>query len=511
MSASQADLRCPKCAQPIALGSSFCGNCGQKIYQAGGVPPHVAAGPSASGPTAFGPTAATPPQPLNLNALLQRAKGIVLAPRQEWPLIAPETTSPSQLYVGYVIPLVALAALLSFLRLALIGTRVPFIGTLRIPFFEALRDAAFGLVMGLVGVFLLALIIQLLAPAFGGVRDQRQALKASAYSLTPAYLGSILALSPILPSLLQLLAGLYGIYVLYLGLPILMRSRTESAVGYTVSVVLCSIVMGFVLGAALGSLSILGLRDRTPLAQERETDAVAGVLGSVLGTDSQGKAGLSAALANVVKAGENARNAAPAPASAPATSTAATAAVPGGDQTQQALGAAGGLLTALGGALRTDHSVDTVDAKSLKELLPTSLLGMSRSNAEVDNNQAVGIKTASAKADYRDANAAGNPSIHLEISDLSGLSALMDIANGLAQNSSSEGDSGFETDKVIEGRKVHEKYNAGAKTGEVSVILVKRYQVELSGDAVDMGSLEKALGQIDLSRLEAMQKAGATS
>jgi len=68
-------------------------------------------------------------------------------------------------------------------------------------------------------------------------------MKVAAYSLTPACLSSILALSPVLPTLLQFLAGCYGIYVLYLGLPVVMRAPKERALGYTATVVICTILM----------------------------------------------------------------------------------------------------------------------------------------------------------------------------------------------------------------------------------------------------------------------------
>ncbi len=95
-------------------------------------------------------------------------------------------------------------------------------------------------------VLVVGVIINALAPTFSGTKDQRRALKVSAYSLTPAMLSSVLALSPLLATLLQLLTGLYGIYVLYLGLPVLMQSPREKAFGYTASVVICIMVVGSV-------------------------------------------------------------------------------------------------------------------------------------------------------------------------------------------------------------------------------------------------------------------------
>ncbi len=55
---------------------------------------------------------------------------------------------------------------------------------------------------------------------------------------------------------------------------------------------------------------------------------------------------------------------------------------------------------------------------------------------------------------------------------------------------------------------MHEKYDNPGKHGVLTAMIAKRYQVELTGDGVDMGTLEKALGSVDLSRLEAMKDQG---
>ena len=82
--------------------------------------------------------------------------------------------------------------------------------------------------MAVLGVALIAGIINLLAPTFGGTLNGRRALRTAAYSLTAAYVGTFLGLLP-LGTLWSLLAGLYGIYTLYLGLPLMMRSRPDKA------------------------------------------------------------------------------------------------------------------------------------------------------------------------------------------------------------------------------------------------------------------------------------------
>ena len=524
-------MNCPNCNKSVPADARFCGSCGRQIETAASPVPHTrsstmlgphattaAAGASAAASNAW--AAAAPSAP----ALLARLKNIVLSPKTEWPVIALEPTTVPQLYVGYVVPLALLAALMGFLRISVLGVNSPFGGSFRMPISSGLTYTLTMFASVLFGVFVVGLVINALAPTFSGTREPRQALKVAAYSLTPALLSSVLALSPILPTLLQLLAGFYGIYVLYLGLPVLMQSPKEKAFGYTASVVICTILVGIVFAAlstfahiggarqgyfgAAGATAAEQAADRAA-ARDRGAAIVGNVLGNALGTDSQGKANLGAALSNLAKAGEQAQasNAAtaPAPAAAPAPGP-GQAAADAAPNAPSSLSAAGGLLSALGGAMGGPHRVDTVDFKTLKDVLPASLPGMERTWAEGGSQAAVGVKTSSAKADYADNNGAG---VHIEIADISGVSGLVDLAGGLIQNTTSESDSGFERNAVIGGRTVHEKYDARNKHGDLSILLVKRFSVDISGNGVDMRSLEQTLGRIDLARLESMKDIGA--
>jgi hypothetical protein len=351
--------------------------------------------------------------------------------------------------------------------------------------------------------------VNVLAPTFGGTRDQTQALKVAAYSLTPAYCGSVLALSPILPSLLQFIVLCFGLYVLYLGLPVLMRAPQSRALGYTATVVACCFLLGVLimfittgLGIFANSAGILGSRSAKADSADQSAAILGNGVGEILGTDAKGKAGITAAVSNLIKAGEQpAATSAPSDNglqnAAPANSPAASA--------QNAGAAVGGLLGALGGALGGDHPKAAVDFKSLTPLLPSELPGMKRTAASGESQGAIGIKTTSASGTYQ----GSMGTIKVEITDMSAVSGLMGMAGALVQNTTSESDTGFERDQVIGGRTAHEKYDAPSRHGEITVMVAKRYQVEVSGDGVDMNTLEQAVGRIDFARLEAMKDQGS--
>jgi hypothetical protein len=542
-------MNCPKCGQSVAKDARFCGKCGSQI-ESEPVARVGDFGLAAASPSGAGAAPAYT-SPHALPGLIERVKNIILTPKTEWPVIEAEPTAIGQLYTGYVMPMAAFAAVMSFIRMSVIGVNLPFGGTIRTPFVSGLFSSVLTFAMGLIGLFLVGLIINMLAPTFGGQRDQRQALKTAAYALTPAWLGTALTFLP-WGALLQLCAGIYGIYVLYLGLPVMMRAKQTSSGGYTASVVVCSILVGILFGVLAASLGVAGRMggfggsaamydSHSPEAQaaaaaDRAGAVLGNMLGGALGSDQKGKDGLANAFSNLAKTGQKmeqeeaaARNgsaggaagtgaaaqsasAANDDAGSSAGSTSATGGAAGSnaDPTQNAMAATGGLIAALGGALGGSVRHDPVDFNTLKGMLPASLPNMQRTNAQGSAQQAMGVKSSSATADYQ-GTAAGssNPSMHIKISDMSGVSGLLDAASGLVPTGETQSDTGFEKDTVLNGRAVHEKYDRRSGDGEVSAIIAKRFSVEVTGQGVDIAQLEKILGSLDLARLESMKDAGA--
>jgi len=188
--------------------------------------------------------------------LVERAKRLLLTPGPEWQVIDTEPTTTGDLYRQYIIPLAAIGPIARFIGFGLIGIHIPFSGvTYRTPIVRALVGALVSYVLALVGVFVLAMIIDMLAPTFGGTTNRIQALKVAAYSSTAAWLAAVFAIVPGL-SILGIL-GLYSLYLLYLGLPILMKSPSDKAGAYTVVVVLVAIVL-FMLIGVVGTRVMMG-------------------------------------------------------------------------------------------------------------------------------------------------------------------------------------------------------------------------------------------------------------
>jgi hypothetical protein len=193
--------------------------------------------------------------------LVDRVKNIILTPKTEWPVIAAESTSVRDLYLGYVMLLAAIGPVAQFIGISIFGLSLPFGGRFTMPIVWALSQAITHYILTLVGVFVIALIIEALAPTFAGTKNRLQALKVTAYALTPSWIAGVLLLMPSL-AILALLAALYGVYLLYLGLPVLMKSPPEKALPYTAVVIVCVIVLFVIVAAIAGLVGGFGMPSR---------------------------------------------------------------------------------------------------------------------------------------------------------------------------------------------------------------------------------------------------------
>src|SRR5260370_2639968 len=194
-------------------------------------------------------------------ALVECVKKILLEPDAEWSVIASELTNTVSLYRSYILPLAAIAPICGAIGWLVFGVPVPFTGTIRLPLTTALTNAAIMYALSLVMVFLLALVIDALAPSFGGQKNQVQALKVAAYSSTPWWVGGSFTLVPAL-SIITLVCSLYILYLVYAGLSPLMKSPKDKAVPYTIVIILVAIVLFVMLAAVrqafLPSMASLG-------------------------------------------------------------------------------------------------------------------------------------------------------------------------------------------------------------------------------------------------------------
>jgi hypothetical protein len=177
--------------------------------------------------------------------IIERAKKILLEPKKEWEMIARETTNTAELYKSYVMPLAAIGPVASIIGMSMVGISLPLSGTFRLPLMSSIGSAVVQYVLNLVGVYLLAMIVDFLAPTFSGEKNIAQAFKLAAYSYTAGWLSGIFMIFPPLSFLMIL--GLYGLYLIYSGIPVLMKAPQEKALTYTAAVVIAAIVIAAII------------------------------------------------------------------------------------------------------------------------------------------------------------------------------------------------------------------------------------------------------------------------
>jgi hypothetical protein len=168
-------------------------------------------------------------------ALVDRVKNILVTPKAEWPTIAAEPATVGSIFTGYVMILAAIGPIAMAISGGVMGAAA----------------AIFSYAVGLVITYLLAMIVDALAPTFGGEKNFIQSLKLVAYSYTAAWVAGIAHLLPVIGAVVGLLAGIYSFYTFYLGVPVLKKCPQDKAVGYTIVVVICGLVLGVLLGGLL--------------------------------------------------------------------------------------------------------------------------------------------------------------------------------------------------------------------------------------------------------------------
>jgi hypothetical protein len=167
-----------------------------------------------------------------------RAKAMLTDPLHEWERIEREAGDPAFLLSRYVAVLALVPAVFGLIGTNFIGVTVPGAGVVRTPGFDGLFGAIFGYVMTCATVLLLGLLIELLAPWFGGRRDFDSAFKLAVYSFTPVWLAGIFLVLPGLRFLV--LTGLYGVYMLWLGMPTLVKAPERRSRAFVLLIAACA-------------------------------------------------------------------------------------------------------------------------------------------------------------------------------------------------------------------------------------------------------------------------------
>ncbi len=394
----------------------------------------------------------------NAAGIVARAKAILLSPDTEWPIIAAEPASTGGLYTGYIMILAAIPPLATFLHGILFGYGM--LGFHYHPsFFGALTSAIVSYALTLGGTFVLAVIVAALAPTFQGQNSQIQALKLVAYANTAVWLAGVFNLIPGLG--LLSIVGLYGLYLFYRGLPVLMQSPPAKSLPYTVVIFISVVIIALVVGRLTLALGYGGAFGGYSAAASGDygvpggSGFAAGTLTTPAGHSVQldKLAALGAAFSNPGK---------PNPDGTPAGST---------------------------------------PAATLKTLLPSALPGgLARTDFSSGGGQIAGIGGSTATATY----GTGGHEVTLTVVDMGAMGALAGAAGAFGISGEKETPTSYSHVTQKDGRTIAEEYDSESRHGTYTVIVANRFMVNAEGSQLTMDDLHNAGGTIDLAQLEAM-------
>ena len=367
---------------------------------------------------------------------------VLLHPTRGWQAAADAPISIAALLLGITAPLAAIGPVARMIRTLTFGTETMGIIQYRPTPGGAVATAIVGWAAALVAVWLLALVIDLTAPLFGGRRDRMAATRAAVFGSSAWWLASGFAVLPAL-GVFQIL-GLYSLVLLFVGAPLLMRVPEErrSPPGFTaMATAVALLIVSLLVTGAVGRMS-LQPTVRTAAGRQVVTGAPA-IAGSRL-----------VAPANDKKH-----------AVAPGTAAAATQ--------------------------------PSVPASSLTALLPAQIGDFARTAMESQSNLSAGVASADAKGTY----VHGTDSFTLTISDAGQTGALATNDSVIAGEFNRTTESGYQRSRVVNGVRIIEKWNNADHGGSYSRAVAGRFTVEAQGTAPGIDVLRGAVAAVDQHRL----------
>lgn len=177
--------------------------------------------------------------------LIERVKAILTTPKTEWNVINGESDDASKITMTYLIPLILIGTVASFIGFGLIGVNYGFGFKFRSTEL-GIKLAISYAVRGVAGVYILAFIIDALAPQFNSEKNFNKSFQLAAYSSTASLVAAVLLILPSL-AILILIAAIYGLYIAYLGIPVLKKTSQDKHAVYFVVILVVSFAINLIL------------------------------------------------------------------------------------------------------------------------------------------------------------------------------------------------------------------------------------------------------------------------
>lgn len=408
--------------------------------------------------------------------LVDRVQAILLKPKDTWPVIAGEAGDVASIYKTYLVYLAAIPAIATFIGFSLVGAGA-FGISFRVPILTGLANMVVGFVLSLAMIYVLSLIANALAPTFKGEKNPLNAFKLVAYGSTAGLVGGVFNLLPSL-SMLGVLAALYSIYLLYTGIPLLMKAPEDKALGYTAVLIVCGIVASMIVGA-VSALFTSGPNMMMGGGMSSSDNVSIKVPGSEITLDT----------AKIEAMGKQVEAASKKMEEAQAKGDSAAA----GKAMSEMMGAALG-----GGQGGKPFAPDT-----LQGFVPAKLGAMERTAIEARSDNAMGMTFSSVTAEFR--NDTGR--VEVKVQDLGAMPALA-MAMGAWAQSTVNRETQDEVEKVYQrdGASIKEEYRKDGSRAEMSMMLGNGVMVEVTGDSMNMDGVRAAMTALDVKGLAGLKR-----
>lgn len=383
------------------------------------------------------------------SGMVQRVRNLLLKPGPTWAEIDAEPATIGGLYRSWVIPLALIGPVCGLIGSVVFGVTV-FGITAKAPLVPALLQAVIGFGLQLVMVYVMALIIDALAPTFNGQQNRIQAFKVTAYGGTAAWLGGVFGIFPALAGL-GVLAGLYSLWLYFKGLPVLMKTPADKALPYTALIVVIAIVLWLVIGAVAGSVAMMSGGMNRMMS---DNGTVSGQV-TIPGVGKVDMAELEASTKALEEAAKRAES---------------------------------------------GEGLAAVDPEMLKAHMPAAVAGYTRTELSSGASAAAGLSGSGVEGTY----AKGDAILRLSVTDLGSAAPLAAMAGAFNVSSTNERAGSYEKTGKVDGRMTFEKLDRDGGHGEYGVLVADRFLVQASGDGVSMTELKAAVGAVNASALEGL-------
>lgn len=181
-----------------------------------------------------------------------RVKKILFSPRKEWQVIAAQHEEPVNILRSYILPLVLIGAGAAFIGHGFIGD--PFMHNKAVGVAYGVFNALNCVVVSIITVYIIAVVLNELAPSFESTRDISKSFQLVAYGATPILLGQLFAFIPVFENIAKFTGAVYAIYLWRLGLPVLKNTPSSKNILYLLIIFAGLIMVYAVVGVLFAAL-----------------------------------------------------------------------------------------------------------------------------------------------------------------------------------------------------------------------------------------------------------------